>query len=195
MPWLIKHRIIQSSISLRTAVSAAARCYACLGVFSFVFSLYIFSGGVISKILTTAASQFGNLSRSSALPRTALTAQLQLPVTTSTLPVRAKHFDHHFVNRWMKRDYYKRKCVQQHGHQRIRYLVMKRSSILPKELRDVAGEELQAFPKNSNFTRLKPRCIITSRPRWVIRRYRLSRIQWRMFADYNKLSGWHRACW
>merc|ERR1712241_72516 len=115
-------------------------------------------------------------------------------LATGAAPCRAKHLDHHFINRWMKRDYYKRKCVQRHGPDRLRYIVMKRSSILPKELRDVAGEELSAFPKNSNFTRLKPRCIITSRPRWVVRRYRVSRSQWRMFADYNKLSGWLRAC-
>ncbi|CAG5124284.1 unnamed protein product [Candidula unifasciata] len=126
-----------------------------------------------------------------------LSATLLQPTTNcvSTVQRRNKCFDHYFLNRWMARDYKRRKLVNEHYPLRQRYVAIKRCTILPKELQDVASQELCEFPRDSNFTRLKPRCILTSRSRWVLHRYRLSRIQWRLLADYNKMSGVLRATW
>ncbi|KAH9496635.1 28S ribosomal protein S14, mitochondrial [Bulinus truncatus] len=61
--------------------------------------------------------------------------------------------------------------------------------------KEIASQEIIALPRDAHPSRRRNRCILTSRPRWVIWRFRLSRIQWRLLADYNKLSGTLRACW
>ncbi|BFZ21215.1 hypothetical protein BsWGS_24254 [Bradybaena similaris] len=149
--------------------------------------------GFLSRIARAGASQLSQLSTT---VRTA-SASLLSPATNSVSAVqrRNKCFDHYFLNRWMARDYKRRKLVKEYYPLRQRYIAIKRCSILPKELQEVASKELHEFPRDSNFTRLHPRCIFTSRPRWCIHRYRVSRIQWRLLADYNKMSGVLRACW
>lgn len=54
---------------------------------------------------------------------------------------------------------------------------------------------LAEIPRDASLTRVRNRCAITSRPRGVVTRWRLSRIVWRSLADYNKLSGVQRAMW
>lgn len=60
---------------------------------------------------------------------------------------------------------------------------------------EVADREIAAFPRDAHPTRLHGRCVVTSRPRAVSPRWRVSRIIWRHLADYNKLSGVTRAWW
>jgi small subunit ribosomal protein S14 len=62
-------------------------------------------------------------------------------------------------------------------------------------LQDMALNELWALPRDSHWTRLVNRCVLTSRPRGVVHPHRLSRLVWRHCADYNKLSGVMRAKW
>ncbi|KAI8777037.1 28S ribosomal protein S14, mitochondrial [Biomphalaria glabrata] len=113
----------------------------------------------------------------------------------TVVPARGKCFEHHFLNRWMIRDYKRRLLVQEHSAVRQRLVAIKRCSVLPKEIQEVASQEIAALPRDAHPSRLRNRCILTSRPRWVIWRFRLSRIQWRLLADYNKMSGVLRACW
>lgn len=95
----------------------------------------------------------------------------------------------------MIRDVKRRKMTQEYAIDRLRLVSLKRNNIIPVELREQAGAELHAFPRDSCRTRIVNRCAITSRPRGVVYRWRLSRIMFRHLADYNKLSGIERAMW
>lgn len=60
---------------------------------------------------------------------------------------------------------------------------------------EVADKEIAALPRDSCPVRIRNRCVLTSRPRGVKRRWRLSRIVFRDLADHNKMSGIQRAMW
>ncbi|GFO04591.1 28S ribosomal protein s14, mitochondrial [Plakobranchus ocellatus] len=121
---------------------------------------------------------------------------LSTPGSVNTaVPSRSKSFDHHFLNRWMARDYKRRVMLKKYTPLRQRYVAMKRCSVLPKEIQEIVSQEIHEFPRDSCYSRAHRRCILTSRPRWCIHKYRISRIQWRLLADYNKLSGVTRATW
>lgn len=79
--------------------------------------------------------------------------------------------------------------------ERLRLVSLKRNDILPADLRTIAAEELHAMPRDSALLRTKQRCVITSRPRGNVLRWRFSRIVFRHLADYNKLAGVQRAMW
>nr|CAD7447060.1 unnamed protein product [Timema bartmani] len=66
---------------------------------------------------------------------------------------------------------------------------------LRREFPEIADKEIASFPLNSCPTRIHSRCALTSRSRGLVKRWRLSRIVWRHYADYNKLSGVQRAMW
>lgn len=95
----------------------------------------------------------------------------------------------------MVRDVKRRNISKEHAIDRLRLISLKKNNILPAELREQAGVELGAFPRDSCPTRIVKRCAITSRPRGVVVRWRLSRIMFRHLADYNKLAGIERAMW
>lgn len=59
----------------------------------------------------------------------------------------------------------------------------------------MADEEIAALPRDSCPVRIRNRCVMTSRPRGVKRRWRLSRIVFRHLADHGQLSGVQRAIW
>ncbi|EDW66105.1 28S ribosomal protein S14, mitochondrial [Drosophila novamexicana] len=104
--------------------------------------------------------------------------------------VRTKYADWRMI-----RDVKRRKCVSEHAKERLRVNSLRKNDILPIELREVADAEIAAFPRDSSLVRVRERCALTSRPRGVVHKYRLSRIVWRHLADYNKLSGVQRAMW
>uniref|UniRef100_A0A7N5P026 Mitochondrial ribosomal protein S14 n=1 Tax=Ailuropoda melanoleuca TaxID=9646 RepID=A0A7N5P026_AILME len=60
---------------------------------------------------------------------------------------------------------------------------------------EVADGEIAALPRDSCPVRIRNRCVMTSRPRGVKRRWRLSRIVFRHLADHGQLSGVQRAMW
>ncbi|XP_009993359.1 PREDICTED: 28S ribosomal protein S14, mitochondrial [Chaetura pelagica] len=64
-----------------------------------------------------------------------------------------------------------------------------------KLLVEVADKEIASLPRDSCPSRIHNRCILTSRPRGVKRRWRLSRIVFRHFADHAEMSGIQRAMW
>lgn len=99
------------------------------------------------------------------------------------------------MNWRMWRDVKRRRMARQYAEERLRYRALKRNTVLFKELQEVAAEELHNFPRDSCPSRIVDRCALTSRPRSTQVRWRLSRIMWRHFADYNKLSGVMRAKW
>lgn len=53
----------------------------------------------------------------------------------------------------------------------------------------------EKIPRQTALRQIQSRCILTSRPRGNVLRWRISRIMFRHLADYNKLSGVQRAIW
>ncbi|XP_043792398.1 28S ribosomal protein S14, mitochondrial [Apis laboriosa] len=100
------------------------------------------------------------------------------------------------IGRWMIRDNKRRKLIEKYAPERLRLLAMKRNDILPAELREVVSKEIdEKIPRQTALRQIQSRCILTSRPRGNVLRWRISRIMFRHLADYNKLSGIQRAIW
>ncbi|OWF49314.1 28S ribosomal protein S14, mitochondrial-like [Mizuhopecten yessoensis] len=118
----------------------------------------------------------------------------------TTLPVEQRSFHTaqvqlRYVDWKMKRDAKRRELIKEYGAERLRYNAIKRNTILPSKLREKAAEDIRTLPLDSSITRVHKRCIISSRPRGNLNRFRMSRIVWRKLADYNKLSGVTRSSW
>nr|CAG4641401.1 EOG090X0MNX [Eulimnadia texana] len=95
----------------------------------------------------------------------------------------------------MIRDVKRRRLVVQHAPDRLRINSIRKNDILPQEIQEIADKEIAALPRDSSIVRLRKRCVITSRPRGVVNKWRVSRIVFRQLADYNKLSSVQRAIW
>lgn len=90
-------------------------------------------------------------------------------------------------------DHYRRCFIKKNNIQDIKkHCIPKLFKIF---LQEVADKEIAALPRDSCPVRIRNRCIMTSRPRGVKRRWRLSRIVFRHLADHNQMSGILRARW
>ncbi|KAH0618243.1 hypothetical protein JD844_017258 [Phrynosoma platyrhinos] len=101
----------------------------------------------------------------------------------------------YYVDWRMLRDVKRRKMAFEYADQRLRLNALRKNKILPKELQEVADKEIAALPRDSCPVRIRNRCVLTSRPRGVVWRWRLSRIVFRHLADHAQLSGVQRAMW
>ncbi|XP_022907418.1 small ribosomal subunit protein uS14m [Onthophagus taurus] len=111
-------------------------------------------------------------------------------ITTNIQPARTK-----WVNHCMKRDVKRREITTEFAPMRLRVNAMRRNDILPAEIKELADTQINSFPRDSTLLRCKKRCVVTSRPRGVVIRWRLSRIVFRSLVDYNKMAGVQRAMW
>ncbi|CAG9782747.1 unnamed protein product [Diatraea saccharalis] len=102
-------------------------------------------------------------------------------------------------NKWanwlMIRDVKRRRMSAENFLERTRINAMRRNDVLPVEIRELADKDINKFEMNAIPLRINNRCAVTSRPRGIVKEWRLSRIVWRHLADYNKLSGVQRAMW
>ncbi|XP_064310510.1 small ribosomal subunit protein uS14m [Phalacrocorax carbo] len=120
----------------------------------------------------------------------ALWAARQVLPSSCTKQVRSYYVD------WrMLRDVKRRKLAYEYADERLRINAIRKNTILPKELQEVADKEIADLPRDSCPVRIRNRCVLTSRPRGVKRRWRLSRIVFRHFADHAQMSGIQRAMW
>ncbi|XP_047224897.1 28S ribosomal protein S14, mitochondrial isoform X2 [Girardinichthys multiradiatus] len=101
----------------------------------------------------------------------------------------------YYVDWRMLRDVKRRQMAFEYADERIRINALRKNTILPKELQEIADKEIAALPRDSCPVRIRNRCVLTSRPRGVKRRWRLSRIVFRHLADHNQMSGILRARW
>ncbi|CAI9611546.1 unnamed protein product [Staurois parvus] len=109
---------------------------------------------------------------------------------TFTNQVRSNHVD------WrMWRDVKRRNVMYEYADERLRINALRKNQILPKDLQDIADKEIATLPRDSCPVRIRNRCVFTSRARGVKRRWRMSRIVFRHFADHNMISGVQRAMW
>ncbi|XP_012871242.1 PREDICTED: 28S ribosomal protein S14, mitochondrial [Dipodomys ordii] len=104
-------------------------------------------------------------------------------------------FRGYYVDWKMFRDVKRRKMAYEYADERLRINSLRKNTILPKDLQEVADQEIAALPRDSCPVRIRNRCVMTSRPRGVKRRWRLSRIVFRHLADHGQLSGVQRAIW
>ncbi|XP_071810796.1 small ribosomal subunit protein uS14m-like [Apostichopus japonicus] len=100
-----------------------------------------------------------------------------------------------YTNWRMRRDAIRRQMVKDKAIERVRLNCIRKNTILPDEIRQIADIEIAAQPRDSNYVRVRDRCALTSRPRSVIPRWRLSRIMFRAIADASNMSGVKRASW
>ncbi|KAG9338479.1 hypothetical protein AGOR_G00243100 [Albula goreensis] len=119
-------------------------------------------------------------------------AILQSPFWISNQALQARSY---YVNWKMLRDVKRRQLAFEYADERIRINALRKNTILPKELQEVADKEIAALPRDSCPVRIRNRCVMTSRPRAVRRKWRLSRIAFRHLADHNQMSGIQRAMW
>ncbi|XP_054889393.1 28S ribosomal protein S14, mitochondrial [Poeciliopsis prolifica] len=101
----------------------------------------------------------------------------------------------YYVDWRMLRDVKRRQMAFEYADERTRINALRKNTILPKELQEMADKEIAALPRDSCPVRIRNRCMLTSRPRGVKRRWRLSRIVFRHLADHNQMSGILRARW
>ncbi|NXT29787.1 RT14 protein, partial [Syrrhaptes paradoxus] len=120
----------------------------------------------------------------------ALRAARQVLPSPFTRQVRGRYVD------WrMLRDVKRRRLAYEYADERLRINAIRKNTLLPKELQEVADKEIANLPRDSCPVRIRNRCVLTSRPRGVKRRWRLSRIVFRHFADHAEMSGIQRAMW
>ncbi|GAB6028173.1 28S ribosomal protein S14, mitochondrial [Chamberlinius hualienensis] len=100
-----------------------------------------------------------------------------------------------WANWRMLKDHRRRMIVKENALLRRRISCLRKNQILPKALQEIAHQEIHALPRDTNRHRVTNRCSVTSRPRGIVRRWRVSRIIFRHLADYNYLSGCIRAHW
>ncbi|XP_023211333.1 28S ribosomal protein S14, mitochondrial-like [Centruroides sculpturatus] len=101
----------------------------------------------------------------------------------------------HYTDWRMLRDVKRRKMVKDNAKLRLQINALRKNDILPRQIRDIADAEIAALPLDTAPVRLHGRCVITSRARGKLTRWRMSRIVWRHLADYNYLSGVQRSIW
>lgn len=95
----------------------------------------------------------------------------------------------------MKRDYLRRKLVEKENITRLRINALRKNTILPREIQEVADAEILALPYRSSITHLTNRCKVTSRAAGTVLNWNLSRFVFRQLSDHNKMSGVQRAIW
>ena len=73
--------------------------------------------------------------------------------------------------------------------------MLSKCDILPTGVRKQAASELAELPRDSCITRVRNRCVLTDRGRGIVGRFRISRIQFKEFAERGLISGVQRSQW
>eukprot|EP00112_Aurelia_sp_Birch-Aquarium-sp1_P026306 Seg9250.2 transcript_id=Seg9250.2/GoldUCD/mRNA.D3Y31 product="28S ribosomal protein S14 mitochondrial" pseudo=true protein_id=Seg9250.2/GoldUCD/D3Y31 len=115
-------------------------------------------------------------------------------ISTSN-PCLAYYVKKTYLKKWGRRDQKRRQLYAEHEDERNALRVIKKSDILPMSIKTKAGEDLAALPLNSCITRMRDRCTLTDRSRGVVVKYRISRMEFREFADKGLISGYTRSSW
>ncbi|GAV06840.1 hypothetical protein RvY_16761 [Ramazzottius varieornatus] len=104
-------------------------------------------------------------------------------------------FNHHYHDFRQLKDARKRAYVHRWGRIRSSLRQLYRTNLLPAEFRQYVQQDINKLPRDSTYMCTVDRCVVTSRPRAVLGRWRVSRMIWRNYADHNQLSGVMRAKW
>ena len=116
-----------------------------------------------------------------------LTATLSRPISTTSPAESSK--------KMIRRDKKRRAMVAEYEFEKLRLKAIVKNKLLPEIVQAKAREEMAAHPKDSSIARLRNRCVLTGRPRGVIREYGLCRMKFRNLADHGYISGMTRSSW
>lgn len=93
------------------------------------------------------------------------------------------------------RDFKRRKLAAQYELKRLEYRAIIQDLSLPYSVRSSFISKLALLPRNSSKTRVQNRCVLTGRPRSVLRHFRVSRIVFRELASKGLLAGVTKSSW
>lgn len=101
-----------------------------------------------------------------------------------------------FPNLKSKRDHEARLAVREHELRRQAYRYLIHNESVPQMVRYQAQFALRSlFPRNSQPTRVKERCLESGRGRGIFTEFGLCRYQFKLKALQGKLSGVEKASW
>ena len=89
----------------------------------------------------------------------------------------------------------KKEMVKQYASQRAHLKEMIRNPGSSYEERMEAQRGLQALPRNASPTRVRNRCLISGRNRGFLRRFGMSRIDFRLLALRGDIPGVRKSSW
>nr|YP_007890666.1 ribosomal protein S14 [Jakoba bahamiensis]AGH24160.1 ribosomal protein S14 [Jakoba bahamiensis] len=93
------------------------------------------------------------------------------------------------------KDKQKRRSFEKFELKRLEFLSIRNNLSLDDQSRYKAQLELSCLPKNSSFSRIRNRCIYTSRSRGVYRDLGISRILLREFCGKRFIPGVRKSSW
>jgi len=100
-----------------------------------------------------------------------------------------------YLKRYARRDVKRREMFREYENERTNLALIRKSDILPASVRLQAADDLSQLPADSNRIRIRSRCTLTDRARGNVVKYRISRIEFRDYADKGLVSGYTRSSW
>ncbi|CAI9086945.1 OLC1v1020884C1 [Oldenlandia corymbosa var. corymbosa] len=113
----------------------------------------------------------------------------------STMAAVRRNFSCLAEEKRVMKDHNRRLMAEKFEVKRNLYKALCRNPDLPAELREKQRYKLSKLPRNSAFSRIRNRCILTGRPRAVYQLFRMSRICFRELASKGALMGIKKASW
>lgn len=89
----------------------------------------------------------------------------------------------------------RKEVVKQYAPQRANLKEIIRNPGSSSEERMEAQRELQALPRNASPSRVRNRCLISGRTRGFLRRFGMSRIDFRLLALRGEIPGVRKSSW
>lgn len=89
----------------------------------------------------------------------------------------------------------RKEVVKQYAHQRANLKEIIRNPGSSSEERMEALRKLQALPRNASPSRVRNRCLISGRTRGFLRRFGMSRIDFRLLALRGNIPGVRKSSW
>ncbi len=95
----------------------------------------------------------------------------------------------------IRRDKKRRQMVADYEIEKLRLKAIVKNRLLPEIVQKKAREDMAAHPRDSSISRVRNRCVLTGRPRAVMKDYGLCRMKFRDLADHGYISGLTRSTW
>jgi small subunit ribosomal protein S14 len=89
----------------------------------------------------------------------------------------------------------RRELVAKYAERRAELRAIMKSPTASMEEKQAAQAELQAQPRNACPTRVQNRCVLTGRSRGYLRRFGISRIEFRRLALLGQIPGVSKSSW
>lgn len=89
----------------------------------------------------------------------------------------------------------RKEVVKQYAHQRANLKEVIRNPGSSLEDRMEAQRRLEALPRNASPSRVRNRCLVSGRTRGFLRRFGMSRIEFRLLALRGDIPGVRKSSW